>query len=280
MEIQEFPVGKKNFKIDLNGHIKSIELLTKKDLYNKVEELSKIVLGLEENFGNTPYLKSLRSSLRYTENISLTGSVDGVPTYTLNNANALSSQYDSVYTTKVARATAYQRTKQFSMLGNLPSFKGMVISFHEDKLTLHNMPYEGPLVNSDKYKEVNKLITTRMKELSAKIKLTFMLANDYMDIPKNDGNGSYYSSKEISSEQLIPYFVRYMQGTATLADELLLANATGILGSIGRRVNGSYKSVFEMKSRIPTFPTGIRTRLYYMMGATTLPDDYLEWFDA
>lgn len=279
MEIQQFPVGIKNFKLQKGQVSIAMGLLSKKDLHNKVEELTKIVNGLVENFKYTPYLESLRKTCKYAEGLELDGSVNGHPTYKIESPYTLSCQNDYVYTTKVARATSYQRTAQFVMLDNLPALKDMRLSFHEDRITMYNMPYEGPLVNSDKYKEVNKLITTKMKELSAKIKLTCMLSNDYMEIPKNDGNGSYYGGKELSSEELIPYFIRYMAGTATLADELLLANATGVLERAGRRIDGRYTNVFVMKSRKATFPTGIRTRLYYMMGATTLPDNYLEWFD-
>ncbi len=283
MEIQEFPVGTKSFKFEEDKYnTKALVLVTKPDLLAKVQELSEMIhkiVSLDREAEYIPYMRELRRACTYPEGFDIAGSLNGVPTYNLINPRVLCNQNEYIYTTQVAKATKYQRTDEFRMLGDLPAFSNMHVSIHPDMVTVYNMPYEGELVNSAKFKEVNKHITTKMKELTAQVKLTCMLANDYMEIPKNNGTSNYYNGKEISNEELIPYFVKYMNGTSDQDDELLLANATGILSKDSMRIDGKYTTIFKMSGRKPKFPTGIRTRLYYMLGALELPENYMEWFD-
>jgi hypothetical protein len=284
MEIQEFPIGTKNFKFEGDdANTKALMLVTKPDLIAKVNELSELIhkiVSLDSTAEYAPYMQELLNASRYPKGFDIAGTLNGVATYKLINPRVLSNQTEWIYTTKVAKATKYQRTDEFRMLGDLPAFSNMHVSVHPDMVTVYNMPYEGELVNSAKFKEVNKLITTKMKELSAQVQLTCMLSSDYMEIPKNNGTNNYYNGKVISNEELIPYFLKYMHGTSNQDDELLLANATGILSKKSMRIDGKHTQIFKMSSRKPKFPTGVRTRLYYMMGALELPENYMEWFDV
>jgi hypothetical protein len=281
MEIQKFPEGKKVFKISAY-YAKNIVGALDREVYNNIAALRKTVTSLpkEERTADKHY-RSMRLSNYQTKVLKLND--DPYPTYEALTDHAFSSfnsencnTNNGIYTTQVKKATSYQRTEEYRMLGNLPNRVGLQFYVRGDKLTVFNMPYEGELVKSDRYKEVNNLITTRVKELKAKIELTCIVAGGYLDIPKNI-KSTNWDTKNVSPEQFAVHFMKYLEGTSDLTDELLIARHMGILDSELDRI--SYTYVYKTTNKKPKFPTGIRTRIYYMAGAYKVPDNYQDWFD-
>ncbi len=281
MEIQKFPEGKKVFSI-MPYFVKNMVGALDRKVYNSIAALRKTVTALptEEREAYVHY-SSMHLSHYQTKFLKLDD--NPYPTYEVMEENAFTSfnpqncnAYEGIRTTQVKKATSYQRTQEYSMLGNLPDIKGLKFSITGKEITVYNMPYEGELEKSDRFTEVNKLITTKVKDLTAKIEMTCMIAGGYLDIPKNIEITNWYS-KNISSEQFAKHFIKYLEGTSDLKDELLIARHMGVLDAWYDHTLRKY--VYKITDKKPKFPTGIRTRIYYMAGAYKVPDNYQEWFD-
>ncbi len=251
-------------------------------VYNSIAALRKTVTSLpkEERKADKHY-RSMRLYNYQTKFLKLDD--NPYPTYEVLTEGAFTSfnsencnANEGIRTTQVKKATSYQRTEEYRMLGNLPNKVGLQFNIKGDKLTVFNMPYEGALEKSDRYKEVNKLITTRVKELKVKIELTCIVAGGYLDIPKNI-KSTNWDAQNVSPEQFAVHFMKYLEGTSDLTDELLIARHMGILKSDYDTT--SFSHIYKTTDKKPKFPTGIRTRIYYMAGADKVPDNYQEWFD-
>lgn len=279
MELQEFPIGKKEFTF--TSHFSYLSLLTKVDLVEKIQALTDELNKVDPDQWS-PMRTAIESVSRYGKNLLISGDDKGNPVYLLSGTNALNQYSDSIYPIQVSKATKYQRSSEYTMLGDFPKLPDSLVSFIQgnvkkdipSKIILHNMPYEGPLDKSDKFKEVNKLITTKVKELSGKIKMTAVISGGN-EIQLPGSMSGWKASNADAAEDMLPRFIRYMDGTSTFEDELEVARTLGVVESHWR--TGRDKLVLTEKR--PKIPTSIRTRLYYLMGAYQLPENWEDWFD-
>jgi hypothetical protein len=286
IELQEFPTGKKIFKsTNYTVPHEQAFVAMHSGLHRSVNDLCKIVRNIKNdalskgieikgyNLGNS--IMRLDNTAKYLTKYLAIVSDEYRGVFSCTGSNPLVSINETIYPTSIFKATKYQRTSQYAMLGDLPVIPGLLISADIDSIIAHNMPYEGELVKSANYKKINKLITTKLAELHSRIEMQSIISSGYLDIPED--TSSWVRGKQELTEGMVEAFIKYINEESDFKEELLLARALGVIESTYQISVG--KSVFTLTGKKPKFPTGLRTRLFFAAGALEVPENYQEWFD-
>lgn len=275
MNLIEFPTGKKYYPLNYEGHVVLLRSMFDTTVYKSASVLCKLVQELTiEGYGYNDQTRHMRISTHYTELTKIVSETD-TPIFTLGAENLFTSLSDTICTNQVFKATQYQSCKRFTMISNMPFYEDALFSIPSDSLgiTLHNVPYEGELIKTPEYTNVNRMIKNKCLELAKLVELQCILVGGELHPPEGVSSNV---SKDKLAELLYPSLEKYLLGKSDLQDEYNIARGLGIVKYEYVRSKG-YRLQFSNKP--PKFPTGIRTRVQYRFGALTHPDNYMDWFD-
>lgn len=291
--IQEFPIGKKTYPLHINNT--AFKLTLNNTYHTALSIIDSIYKNTEIMLGNYSLRSTQHDLLSYL--INLTGS-STYPIYKLNYEYDLTHLVNTLnpylQTSTVHKADLYQSTIRANFNTHnqenisLPIFNGMHIQYDEVRhgLVIHNMPYEGELVKSKNFTQINKAISEKLKSIKKELELTGILKDSYLEVPTE----CKWVTTTTRSNNLVKLIDKLLteDPNMTLDEKLIVAHALGQCSvkygyelNLSSIASGSkHIKYFMFKDKVGyKWPPGAKKQVYFKYGAYELPEDYLEWFD-
>lgn len=143
---------------------------------------------------------------------------------------------------------------------------------------VYNAPYEGELINNKPMvvnRQINKVIKSKISTLLAEL-----LIDDDADLSIRSGYqyGANPSEKAKLIDECLP---KILNDTYEVQELVTLTFVLGLYGKTYDYEKHRYQLDLDKKHNPNiVLPSALRTKLIYLYGGYTLPENYQEWFDG